>query len=130
MTDFTLQGSGLFATFDDDQLQKYVEQHIPKEKRMLWLGIMLGQNNLVNKINNKYTITEKKNEYNSIHVVCKKDEYDLATIDSFTITEFIKELNTSTNFFKPELDYIFYLDKDKAVKEWKVFEKKLEQQKK
>jgi hypothetical protein len=130
MTDFTLQGSGLFATFDDDQLQKYVEQHIPKEKRMLWMGIMLGQNNLVNKINNKYTITEKKNEYNSIYVVCKKDEYDLATIDSFTITEFIKELNTSTNFFKPELDYIFYLDKDKAEKDWKAFEKKLEQQKK
>ena len=42
-----LQGSPLFATFNDEQLKKHIESHNAEEKRMLWLGVMLGQNNLL-----------------------------------------------------------------------------------
>ena len=36
-----LQGSKMFRTFKTQkELSDYIEQHIPEEKRLLWLGVM------------------------------------------------------------------------------------------
>tara|TARA_R110002073_G_scaffold295143_1_gene461024 strand:- start:283 stop:462 length:180 start_codon:yes stop_codon:yes gene_type:complete len=51
-----LKGSSLFATFSDEELKKHIESHNAEEKRMLWLGVMLGQNNLLQKIDKNYNV--------------------------------------------------------------------------
>ena len=50
MSMIKLQGSPLFASFNDEQLKKHIDSHNAEEKRLLWLGVMLGQNNLLQKI--------------------------------------------------------------------------------
>ena len=54
MTIIKLKGKSLFATFNDEELKKHIESHNAEEKRMLWLGVMLGQNNLLQKIDKNY----------------------------------------------------------------------------
>ena len=54
MTIIKLKGKTLFATFNDEELEKHIESHNAEEKRMLWLGVMLGQNNLLQKIDKNY----------------------------------------------------------------------------
>ena len=54
-----LTGSNLFATFSDKELVKYIEQHIPEERRLLWLGVGFGVNNLVKKLNEEFHVYKK-----------------------------------------------------------------------
>ena len=54
-----LTGSNLFATFSDKELVKYIEQHTANEKRLLWLGVGFGVNNLVKKLNEEYHVYKK-----------------------------------------------------------------------
>lgn len=56
MSMIKLKGSTLFATFNDDELKKHIDSHNADEKRMLWLGVMLGQNNLLQKIDKEYNV--------------------------------------------------------------------------
>ena len=56
MSMIKLKGSTLFATFNDEELKKHIESHNAEEKRMLWLGVMLGQNNLLQKIDKNYNV--------------------------------------------------------------------------
>ena len=56
MSMIKLKGSTLFATFSDDELKKHIDSHNADEKRMLWLGVMLGQNNLLQKIDKEYNV--------------------------------------------------------------------------
>ena len=56
MSMIRLKGSSLFATFSDEELKKHIESHNAEEKRMLWLGVMLGQNNLLQKIDKNYNV--------------------------------------------------------------------------
>ena len=61
MSDIKLQGSNLFATFKTEkELKDYIEQHIPEEKRLLWLGFMFGINFVANQVNETFDLQYKK----------------------------------------------------------------------
>ena len=46
-----IKTNGLFAIFSDKELEKHIKQYSKEEQRLLWLGVMFGQNNVVNKLN-------------------------------------------------------------------------------
>ena len=49
--DIKLQGNKMFRTFKTQkELSDYIEQHIPEEKRLLWLGVMFGMNFVISKL--------------------------------------------------------------------------------
>ena len=55
-----LQGSNLFRTFKTQkELSDYIEQHIPEEKRLLWLGVMFGMNFVANQVNTTFDLKYK-----------------------------------------------------------------------
>ena len=58
-----LQGSNLFRTFKTQkELSDYIEQHIPEEKRLLWLGAMFGMNFVANQVNETFDLKYKKDK--------------------------------------------------------------------
>ena len=60
MSDIKLQGSNLFRTFKTQkELSDYIEQHIPEEKRLLWLGAMFGMNFVANQVNETFDLKYK-----------------------------------------------------------------------
>ena len=63
MSDIKLQGSKMFRTFKTQkELSDYIEQHIPEEKRLLWLGAMFGMNFVANQVNETFDLTYKKDK--------------------------------------------------------------------
>ena len=61
MADIKLQGSKMFRTFKTQkELSDYIEQHIPEEKRLLWLGAMFGMNFVANQVNETFDLKYKK----------------------------------------------------------------------
>ena len=55
-----LQGSNFFATFKTEkELKDYIEQHIPEERRLLWLGAMFGMNFVANQVNETFDLKYK-----------------------------------------------------------------------
>ena len=60
MADIKLQGSKMFRTFKTQkELSDYIEQHIPEEKRLLWLGVMFGMNFVANQVNTTFDLKYK-----------------------------------------------------------------------
>jgi len=60
MSDIKLQGSKMFRTFKTQkELSDYIEQHIPEEKRLLWLGVMFGMNFVANQVNETFDLKYK-----------------------------------------------------------------------
>jgi len=63
MSDIKLQGSKMFRTFKTQkELSDYIEQHIPEEKRLLWLGVMFGMNFVANQVNETFDLKYKKDK--------------------------------------------------------------------
>ena len=63
MADIKLQGSKMFRTFKTQkELSDYIEQHIPEEKRLLWLGAMFGMNYVAHHVNETFDLTYKKDK--------------------------------------------------------------------
>ena len=59
--DIKLQGSKMFRTFKTQkELSDYIEQHIPEEKRLLWLGVMFGMNFVANQVNETFDLKYKE----------------------------------------------------------------------
>jgi|TARA_R100000049_G_C1932548_1_gene76409 hypothetical protein len=46
-----IKTNGLFAIFSDKELEKHIKAYSKEEQSLLWLGVMFGQNNVVNKLN-------------------------------------------------------------------------------
>ena len=60
MSDIKLQGNKMFRTFKTQkELSDYIEQHIPEEKRLLWLGVMFGMNFVANQVNTTFDLKYK-----------------------------------------------------------------------
>ena len=60
MSDIKLQGSKMFRTFKTQkEASDYIEQHIPEEKRLLWLGFMFGVNFVANQVNETFDLKYK-----------------------------------------------------------------------
>ena len=58
-----LQGSKMFRTFKTQkELSDYIEQHIPEERRLLWLGAMFGMNYVAHHVNTTFDLTYKKDK--------------------------------------------------------------------
>jgi len=63
MSYIKLQGSKMFRTFKTQkELSGYIEQHIPEEKRLLWLGVMFGMNFVANQVNETFDLKYKKDK--------------------------------------------------------------------
>ena len=63
MSDIKLQGSKFFRTFKTQkELSDYIGQHIPEEKRLLWLGVMFGMNFVANQVNETFDLQYKKDK--------------------------------------------------------------------
>ena len=61
MADIKLKTNNLFRTFKSEkELTDYVEQHIPEEKRLLYMGIMFGSNYTAHQVNETFDLTYKK----------------------------------------------------------------------
>jgi len=55
-----LETNKMFRTFKTQkELSDYIEQHIPEEKRLLWLGAMFGMNIVANKVNETFDLKYK-----------------------------------------------------------------------
>ena len=55
-----LQTSNLFATFKTEkEVADYIDQHIPEEKKLLWMGFMFGCNYSANHINKNFILKKK-----------------------------------------------------------------------
>ena len=61
MKEIKLQGNKMFRTFKTQkELSDYIEQHIPEEKRLLWLGVMFGMNFVANQVNETFDLKYKE----------------------------------------------------------------------
>ena len=61
MSDIKLQANKMFRTFKTQkELSDYIEQHIPEEKRLLWLGAMFGMNFVANQVNETFDLKYKE----------------------------------------------------------------------
>ena len=61
MAEVKLKGSNLFRTFKTEkELTDYVEQHIPEEKRLLYMGFFFGLNYAANQVNETFDLKYKK----------------------------------------------------------------------
>ena len=50
-----LETSNLFRTFKTQkEVAEYIDQHIPEEKRLLWMGFMFGCNYTANQVNENF----------------------------------------------------------------------------
>ena len=55
-----LETNKMFRTFKTQkELSDYIEQHIPEEKRLLWLGAMFGMNFVANQVNTTFDLKYK-----------------------------------------------------------------------
>ena len=60
MGEVKLKGSNLFRTFKTEkELTDYVEQHIPEEKRLLYMGFFFGMNFVANQVNETFDLKYK-----------------------------------------------------------------------
>ena len=56
-----LETNKMFRTFKTQkELSDYIEQHIPEEKRLLWLGAMFGMNYVAHHINETFDLRAKE----------------------------------------------------------------------
>ena len=61
MSDIKLQANKMFRTFKTQkEATDYIEQHIPEEKRLLWLGVMFGSNYVAHQVNETFDLQYKK----------------------------------------------------------------------
>ena len=61
MSDIKLEVSNLFRTFETQkEVNDYIEQHIPEERRLLWLGFMYGINYASNQVNKTFDLKYKE----------------------------------------------------------------------
>ena len=59
--DIKLEANNLFRTFETQkEVNDYIEQHIPEERRLLWLGFMYGINYASNQVNKTFDLKYKK----------------------------------------------------------------------
>jgi hypothetical protein len=57
-----LQLNNFVVTFDtEEEVVEYINRHIPEEKRLLWLGFMIGSNYVGNQVNQTFNL-EYKND--------------------------------------------------------------------
>ena len=57
-----LQTNNFVVTFDtEEEVVEYINRHIPEEKRLLWLGFMIGSNYVGNQVNQTFNL-EYKND--------------------------------------------------------------------
>ncbi len=57
-----LQLNNFVVTFDtQEEVVEYINRHIPEEKRLLWLGFMIGSNYVGNQVNQTFNL-EYKND--------------------------------------------------------------------
>ena len=60
MSDVKLETNKMFRTFKTQkELSDYIEQHIPEERRLLWLGAMFGMNFVANQVNETFDLKYK-----------------------------------------------------------------------
>ena len=58
----TLQTNNFVVTFEtENEVVKYMDKHIPEEKRLLWLCFMIGSNYTANQVNKTFNL-EYKND--------------------------------------------------------------------
>ena len=56
----TLQTNNFVVTFEtENEVVKYMNKHIPEEKRLLWLGFMIGSNYTANQVNKTFNLEYK-----------------------------------------------------------------------
>ena len=56
-----LELNNFVVTFDtEEEVVEYINRHIPEEKRLLWLGFMIGSNYTANQVNKTFKLTYKK----------------------------------------------------------------------
>jgi len=57
-----LQTNNFVVTFEtEEEVVEYINRHIPEEKRLLWLGFMIGSNYVGNQVNQTFNL-EYKND--------------------------------------------------------------------
>ena len=57
-----LELNNFVVTFKtNDEVIEYINRHIPEEKRLLWLGFMIGSNYVGNQVNQTFNL-EYKND--------------------------------------------------------------------
>ena len=58
-----LQANNYVITFKtEEEVIEYMNRHIPEEKRLLWLGFMMGSNYTANQINQTFNLEYKHEE--------------------------------------------------------------------
>ena len=63
MAEVKLETNKLFRTFKTQkELSDYIEQHIPEERRLLWLGVMFGSNYIAHQVNTTFDLKYKKDK--------------------------------------------------------------------
>ena len=61
MSEIKLEANKMFRTFKTQkEATDYIEQHIPEEKRLLWLGFMFGVNYSANQVNETFDLKYKE----------------------------------------------------------------------
>ena len=56
----TLQTNNFVVTFEtENEVVKYMDKHIPEEKRLLLLGFMIGSNYTANQVNKTFNLEYK-----------------------------------------------------------------------
>ncbi len=56
-----IETSNWFVTFKThEQVTEYINRHIPEEKRLLWMGFMMGSNYTANQVNETFNLEYKK----------------------------------------------------------------------
>ena len=56
-----LQGNNFVITFKTEkEVVEYMDRHISEEKRLLWLGFMIGSNYTANQVNETFNLEYKK----------------------------------------------------------------------
>ena len=60
MADIKLETNKLFRTFKtQEEAIEYMEMHIPEEKRLLYMGFLLGMNFVANQVNTTFDLKYK-----------------------------------------------------------------------
>ena len=55
-----LQTNNFVVTFDtEEEVVEYIDRHISEEKRLLWLGFMIGSNYTANQVNKTFNLEYK-----------------------------------------------------------------------
>ncbi len=55
-----LETSNLFRTFETQkEVADYIDQHIPEEQKLLWMGFMFGCNYAANQVNKNFILKKK-----------------------------------------------------------------------